>query len=90
MIKVGVVKVGNMRAPQWRGNTHVVGMVDADDGYHFTKSDIVIVRADGTQMQQLTAPSDEIKMYPSTSADGSQVAFHTTEGKIYIMTIKEK
>ena len=85
-----VVKVGNMRAPQWRGNTHVVGMVDADDGYHFTKSDIVIVRADGTQMQQLTAPSDEIKMYPSTSADGSQVAFHTTEGKIYIMTIKEK
>ena len=85
-----VVKVGNMRAPQWRGNTHVVGMVDADDGYHFTKSDIVIVRADGTQMQQLTAPSDEIKMYPSTSADGSQVAFHTTEGKIYLMTIKEK
>ncbi len=85
-----LVKLGFMRAPQWCGNTHVVGMVDADDGYHYTKSDIVIVRADGTQMQQLTAPSEEIKMFPSASADGSQIAFHTLEGKIYVMTIKEK
>ena len=86
-----VVNLGSMRAPQWRGNTHVVGMNDAHDGYFNTKSDIVIVRADGTQMQQLTAPSDEIKMFPSVSADGSQIAFHTErEGKIYVMTIKEK
>ena len=86
-----VVKLGSMRAPQWRGNTHVVGMNDAHDGYFNTKSDIVIVRADGTQMQQLTTPSDEIKMFPSASADGSKIAFHTEkEGKIYIMTIKEK
>lgn len=86
-----VVKLGSMRAPQWRGNTHVVGMNDAHDGYYNTKSDIVIVRADGTQMQQLTAPSDEIKMFPSVSADGSQIAFHTErEGKVYVMTIKEK
>lgn len=86
----GLVKLGFMRAPQWRGNTHVVGMIDADDGYHYTKSEIVIVRVDGTQMQQLTTPSDEIKMFPSASADGSQIAFHTLEGKIYVMTIKEK
>lgn len=86
-----VVKLGSMRAPQWRGNTHVVGMNDEHDGYFNTKSDIVIVRADGTQMQQLTAPSDEIKMFPSVSADGSQIAFHTErEGKVYVMTIKEK
>ena len=86
-----VVKLGGMRAPQWRGNTHVVGMNDAHDGYFHTKSDIVIVRADGTQMQQLTTPSDEIKMFPSVSADGNQIAFHTErEGKVYIMTIKEK
>ena len=86
-----VVKLGSMRAPQWRGNTHVVGMNDEHDGYFNTKSDIVIVRNDGTQMQQLTAPSDEIKMFPSVSADGSQIAFHTEkDGKVYIMTIKEK
>lgn len=86
-----VVNVGSLRAPQWRGNTHVVGMNDAHDGYFNTKSDIVIVRADGTQMQQLTAPSDEIKMFPSVSADGTKIAFHTEkEGKVYVMTIKEK
>lgn len=85
-----LVKLGDMRAPQWRGNTHVVGMVDADDGYHFTKSDIVIVRADGTQMQQLTSASDEIKMFPAVSQDGNKIAFHTVDGKVYIMTIKEK
>lgn len=85
-----LVKVGFMRAAQWRGNSHIVGMVDADDGYHYTKSDIVIVSADGTQMQQLTLSSAEIKMFPSVSADGSKIAYHTLEGKVYVMTIKEK
>ena len=80
-----------MRAPVWRGNDYVVAMVDEDDGYFFTKSDIVIVKADGSgRMQQLTKNSSEIKMFPAVSADGSKVAFHTLEGKVYLMTIKEK
>lgn len=87
----GLVKLGSMRAPVWRGNDYVVAMVDEDDGYFFTKSDIVIVKADGSgRMQQLTKNSSEIKMYPAVSADGSKVAFHTLEGKVYLMTIKEK
>lgn len=85
-----VIKLASMRAPQWRGNTHVVGMLDSDDGYLFTKSDIAIVDVVGNNFQQLTTPSDEIKMFPSVSADGSKIAYHTTEGKIYVMTIKEK
>ena len=86
-----VVDLGELRSPQWRGNTHVVGMNDVNDGYFYTKSDILIVNSDGTQLQQLTLPSNEIKMFPSVSADGSKIAFHTEkEGKIYIMTIKEK
>lgn len=85
-----LVKLGYMRAPQWRGNNYVVGMLDADDGYFYTQSDIVIVSADGAQMQQLTPSSNEIKMYPSVSEDGSKIAYHTIDGKIYVMTIKEK
>ncbi|MEE0974356.1 MAG: hypothetical protein UH853_01430 [Muribaculaceae bacterium] len=86
-----VVDLGELRSPQWRGDSHVVGMNDCHDGYYYTKSDIVIVRTDGTQFQQLTYPSNEIKMFPSVSADGNKIAFHTeNEGKIYIMTIKEK
>ena len=85
-----VVNLGEMRSPSWRGNTHVVGMRDEDDGYYLTKSDIVIVDVTGNNYQQLTSSSDEIKMFPSVSADGSKIAYHTTEGKIYVMTIKEK
>jgi len=86
-----LIDLGEFRAPVWRGNNFVVGMIDEDDGYHYTKSDIVIVKADGTQkMQQLTTNSKEIKMFPSVSDDGSKIAFHTEEGKIYLMQIKEK
>lgn len=85
-----LVKLGFMRSPKWRGNTHVVGMLDADDGYYYTSSDIVIVGVDGKGMQQLTPSSNEIKLFPSVSEDGSQVAYHTLDGKVYLMTIKEK
>ncbi|MBQ7853351.1 MAG: PD40 domain-containing protein [Muribaculaceae bacterium] len=85
-----VVKLGDLRSPSWRGNTHVVGMRDEDDGYYYTKSDIVIVDVTGNNYQQLTTSSDEIKMFPSVSADGSKIAYHTSDGKIYVMTIKEK
>ena len=47
------------------------------------------MKADGTGMQQLTN-SNEISMFPSVSPDGSQIAYHTTDGKVYIMTIQEK
>lgn len=86
----GLVDLGELRAPVWRGNDYVVGMNDEDDGYFYTKSDIVIVKADGTGMQQLTQNSGEIKMFPAVSNDGNKVAFHTAEGKLYLMTIKEK
>ena len=85
-----VVKLGALRSPQWRGNTHVVGMQNEDDGYYYTKSEIVIVDVAGNNLQQLTTSSDEIKMFPSVSNDGSKIAFHTIDGKIYVMTIKEK
>lgn len=85
-----VVKLGSLRSPQWRGNTHIVGMQDEDDGYYYTKSEIVIVDVAGNNFQQLTTSSDEIKMFPSVSNDGSKIAFHTNDGKLYIMTIKEK
>lgn len=84
------VCLGLVHAPVWRGNDYVVGMADEDDGHIFTKSDIVIVRADGTGKQQLTPNSSDLKMYPSVSADGSKIAYHTGDGKIYLMTIKEK
>ncbi len=85
-----LVNLGRLHAPVWRGNDYVVAMDDKDDGSRFTASEIVIVGIDGTGRQQLSTTSDEIKMFPAVSADGSQVAYHSTDGKVYLMTIKEK
>ena len=79
-----------MGCPQWRGNTHVVGHREAHDGYRLTKGEILIVGVDGKNIQQLSTTSSEIKTFPAVSADGSQIAFHTEDGKLYLMTIKEK
>ncbi len=86
----GLVCLGAVHAPVWRGNDYVVGMEDHDDGHVFTASDIVIVRADGTNYQILKGVSGEINMFPSVSPDGSKIAYHNLEGKIYIMTIEEE
>ena len=86
-----LVDLGPIHAPVWRGNNYVVGMMDEDDGHRFTASEIVIVKAaKGAKVQQLSSSSSEIKMYPTVSEDGSKIAYHTTDGKIYLMTIKEK
>ena len=85
-----LVKLGHMGCPQWRGNSHVVGHREAHDGYHLTKGEIMIVDVEGKNIQQLSTTSSEIKTFPSVSADGSKIAFHTEDGKLYVMTIKEK
>lgn len=87
----GLVELGAFRAPVWRGNNYVVGHLDEDDGYYYTKSDIVIVKADGSkQMQTLTTGTDAITMFPTVNIAGDKIAFHTEEGKIFLMQIKEK
>ena len=86
-----LINLGPIHAPVWRGNDYVVGMLDKDNGHYFTASDIVIIKAaKGAKLQQLTPPSSEIKMYPAVSEDGNNIAYHTTDGKLYVMTIKEK
>ncbi len=85
-----LVCLGLVHAPVWRGNDYVVGMEDQDDGHVFTGSDIVIVKVDGTNKQKLTTKSSDLNMYPSVSADGNKIAYHTGDGKIYLMSIKEK
>lgn len=84
-----LVNLGRMGCPQWRGNDHVIGHNEAHDGYFLTKGEIVVIGADGKNFQQLTSSSD-IKTFPSVSPDGSKIAYHTEDGKLFVMTIKEK
>ena len=85
-----VVNLGEMNCPQWRGNTHVIGHNEDHDGYYLAKGEIFIISANGKNLQQLSTSSSEIKTFPAVSADGSKIAFHTEDGKLYLMTIKEK
>lgn len=85
----GLVHLGKIHAPVWLNDNYVVGMQDKDDGYFFTKSDIVVTPARGGAIQQLTPSNSEIKMFPAASPDGKQIAYHTLDGKIYLLTIEE-
>lgn len=85
-----LVNLGRLHAPVWRGNDYVVAMDDRDDGSRFTASDIVIIGIDGNNRQQLTPASSEIMMFPAVSQQGDRIAYHSLEGKVYVMTIKEK
>lgn len=83
-----LVNLGPVHAPVWRDNETVIGMNDTDDGHFFTSSNIVAADIKTTEKMQLTPDSDEIKMFPSVSADGNRIAFHTTDGGLYIINLE--
>ena len=85
-----IVNLGEMNCPQWRGNNHVVGHDEDHDGYYLTKGEIIIVDNKGQNRQQLSSSSSDIKTFPAVSPDGSKIAYHTEDGKLFLMTIKEK
>ena len=85
-----LVDLGPIHAPVWRGDNTVVAMLDSDDGHFFTASDIVAADAHTAERVQLTPQTDEIKMFPSVSPDGNRIAFHTTDGKLYIINLETK
>ena len=83
------VALGQLNAPQWLGNNCVIGMNDKDDGHVVTSSSVEVVSIDGKVRRRLT-PDSMKAMYPSASADGKVVAFHTLAGEIYVMNINFK
>lgn len=86
----GLVNLGLIHAPVWRGDDYVVGMEDHDDGHKLTSSDIVIVKVDGSGKQKLAGEPGKLNMYPTVSEDGGKIAYCTVDGEIYVMTIEEK
>lgn len=81
-----LTQLGHLNAPVWFTDNLVVGMYDEDDGHVITASSIAVVSLDGTVKQQLT-DGKEIAMYPSVSAQSGKIAFNTSDGKIYVMTV---
>jgi Tol biopolymer transport system component len=58
-------------------------MLDEDDGYNYTSSDIYIYSVELHRSFSITDTKDEIEMFAEWSNDGNQLVYHTTNGNIY-------
>lgn len=78
---------GNFEAPVWYDNDVVVAMNATDDGHQLKSSQIVMLRADGSEMQELTRP-ESMSMNPTASAAAGKIVYNTIDGRLYEMNIK--
>ncbi|MBN2417314.1 PD40 domain-containing protein [bacterium] len=85
----GLIDLGTGYRPQWSPDSrYIVYMITEDDGHKFTKSDLYIIRDDGTEKTRLTYTEDILEMNPSWSPDGDTIAYDVPEGSaIYAITI---
>ncbi len=81
--------LGYLNAPVWYNNKWIAGMKDYDNHYNVTSSDIFVVSSDGKQTIKLTDTDDAEEMYPYCSEKNSKILYHTTDGNIYYLKIKQ-
>ncbi|MBU0713420.1 hypothetical protein KJ762_02690 [bacterium] len=78
--------VKEARAPKWSPDGKwITFMRDFDDGYHFTASEIFVLRVADGMIFQLTDTADRIEMSPSWSPDGTQIVCEDAENDEFIL-----
>ena len=82
-----VAEPGNYEAPVWYDNNTVIAMKATDDGHPLKSSQIVMLRADGSEIQELTRP-ESMSMNPTASAAAGKIVYNTIDGRLYQMNIK--
>ena len=80
---------GKYEAPVWYGNNHIVAMNAKDDGHQYMSSQIVLLSADGKQVQDLTKP-ESMSMNPAAAISANRVVYNTIDGRLYEMTVTLK
>lgn len=80
-------ELGNYESPAWYGNDFVVAMDAKDDGHQFSSSRIVLIKADGSEMQPLTRP-ESMSMNPTASIQAGKVVYNTIDGLLYEIDVK--
>ena len=84
-----LIELGYANAPMWSPDGNwVVYMVDEDDGYRITASDIYAVSSDGKEKVQLTNTQNTIEMHPNWSPSMDKIVFDTIEGNIMLIEVK--
>lgn len=82
-------ELGNYETPVWYGNNHVVAMNAKHNGYQHISSQIVIMTADGSMIQQLTKP-ESMTMNPTASIAAGKIVYNTIDGRLYQMNVTLK
>ena len=87
----GLKDLGIGYRPQWSPNSqYLVYMVTEDDGHRYSKSDLYIIKTDGTEKTRLTRTENIIEMNPTWSPDGDKIAYDVLgEGAIYRVQIAQ-
>ena len=79
-----LAELGNYEMPSWYNNDYLVAQNTSDDGYQFTSSQILLLKADGSFKHELT-PSTSMTMQPTCG--GGKIAYITIDGKLTMITI---
>ena len=82
-----VRRVGNYMFPVWAGNDAVIGVREVEgDSQQLVASTLVAVNLSNGNASDIT-PADMIASSPSCTADGATVAFTTSDGGIYTVSL---
>ena len=79
-----LAELGNYEMPCWYNNDYIVAQNASDDGYQYTSSQILLLKADGTYRHELTAKTS-MTMQPT--AGGGKIAYTTIDGNLTLITI---
>jgi len=78
-------ELGNYEMPCWYDNNYIVAQNASDDGYQFTSSQILLLKADGTFKHELTAKTS-MTMQPTCG--GGKIVFTTIDGHLTMLTLQ--
>ena len=79
-----LAELGNYEMPCWYNNDYIVAQNATDDGYQYTSSQILLLKADGTFRHDLT-PRTSMTMQPTCG--GGKIAYTTIDGRLTMITI---
>jgi Tol biopolymer transport system component len=86
-----LVELGYANAPQWSPDGEwIVFMVDQDDGYVYTASEIYMVDSNGNNRMALTDSEKIIEMYPSWGNTPDKIVYSTNSGRIFLMELAKQ
>lgn len=84
-----IADLGKYTFPAWCGNDYVVAVKPTHGTHQYEKSQLVLLKVDGSFKQELTAP-ESMAISPTASASGDRVAYSTTDGRLFIMDLEIK